>query len=147
MQVHARLRSQRGTPAGEVRARTLRALAVMGLWRVRNTQVRPLHALFTYLLGQLHMGKQQTCMQLCMLHASAVTDQNVTIFPTRTSRCTLVKAGTCCGQFSIRTASSPLHGFSLQALCLVELVPARRWAACCRAASACVACRAASSAG
>ena len=40
MQVHARLRSQRGTPAGEVRARTLRALAVMGLWRVRNTQVR-----------------------------------------------------------------------------------------------------------
>ena len=38
--MHARLRSQRGTPAGEVRARTLRALAVMGLWRVRNTQVR-----------------------------------------------------------------------------------------------------------
>ena len=39
-QVHARLRSQRGTSAGEVRARTLRALAVMGLWHVRNTQVR-----------------------------------------------------------------------------------------------------------
>lgn len=40
VQVHAQLRSQRGTPAAEVRARTLRALAVMGLWRVRNTQVR-----------------------------------------------------------------------------------------------------------
>ncbi|KAK9834196.1 hypothetical protein WJX81_007595 [Elliptochloris bilobata] len=39
LKVHARLRSQRGTPAAEVHARTLRALAVMGLWRVRNTQV------------------------------------------------------------------------------------------------------------
>jgi len=40
MQLHARLRSQSGTPAEEVHARTLRALAVMGLWRIRNTQVR-----------------------------------------------------------------------------------------------------------
>ena len=40
MQFHAWLRSAHSTPADEVHARMQEALAVMGLWRVRDTPVR-----------------------------------------------------------------------------------------------------------
>ena len=76
VQLHARLRSQSGTPAEEVHARTLRALAVMGLWRIRNTQVRSAELLLCgckagHALGHLILGLPSgRCGTVCMAACS-----------------------------------------------------------------------------
>ena len=79
MQVHARLRSRHGTPAGEVRARTLRALAVMGLWRVRNTQVCPPKNIVVFLgeFGSLwqRMQRANACVHAACFSCLALEHQ------------------------------------------------------------------------